>query len=81
MEENVPQIIKIVDTDGNETGDFYVVVDTGGVKFVFKPTQSYEETLEIYKDVIEVTEEDSTEVDFEKTSTKKVKIDYLIKDV
>ena len=66
MEENVPQIIKIVDTDGNETGDFYVVVDTGGVKFVFKPTQSYEETLEIYKDVIEVTEADSTEVDFEK---------------
>lgn len=66
MEENKAQILKVVDADGNETGDFYVIVDTGGVKFVFKPTQSYEETLEIYKDVIEVEETDSTEVDFEK---------------
>ncbi len=66
MEENKAQILKVVDADGNETGDFYVIVDTGGVKFVFKPTQSYEETLEIYKDVIEVEEIDSTELDFEK---------------
>tara|TARA_R100000278_G_scaffold23651_1_gene22043 strand:- start:392 stop:1633 length:1242 start_codon:yes stop_codon:yes gene_type:complete len=66
MEENKAQILKVVDADGNETGDFYVIVDTGGVKFVFKPTQTYEETLEIYKDVIEVEETDSTELDFEK---------------
>tara|TARA_R100001463_G_scaffold49132_3_gene98766 strand:+ start:23139 stop:24380 length:1242 start_codon:yes stop_codon:yes gene_type:complete len=66
IEENKAQILKVVDSDGNETGDFYVVIDTGGVKFVFKPTQSYEETLEIYKDVIEVEETDSTEIDFEK---------------
>ena len=66
MEENIPQIIKVIDADGNETGDFYVIIDTGGVKFVFKPTQSYEETLEIYKDVIEIEETSSTEIDFEK---------------
>ena len=60
MEENKPQIIKIVDENGEWTNDFYVVVDTGGVKFVFEPTQSYEETLEIYKDVIEIEETDST---------------------
>ena len=66
MEENKPQIIKIVDENGEWTNDFYVVVDTGGVKFVFEPTQSYEETLEIYKDVIEIEETDSTELDFER---------------